>query len=53
MQSVFDSRPLSLTAWARVVLVSATVFILVELEKWVLRSRRVLGAAVRAPIQSV
>lgn len=52
MQSVFDTHSLSLSAWARVILVSASVFILVELEKWILRSRRrVRGAAIRAPIQ--
>ncbi len=53
MQSVFDSHPLSMTAWMQVILVSASVFILVELEKWILRSRRrVRGAAIRAPVQS-
>jgi hypothetical protein len=36
----------------QVILVSASVFILVELEKWILRSRRrVRGAAIRAPVQ--
>ena len=53
MQSVFDSHPLGVTAWMRVILVSASVFIFVELEKWMLRSRTERrAAAVRAPTQS-
>jgi hypothetical protein len=52
MQSVPDSHPLSITAWVQVILVSASVFILVELKKWVLRLRRGLrGAAIQAPVQ--
>jgi hypothetical protein len=36
----------------QVILVSASVFILVELKKWVLRLRRGLrGAAIQAPVQ--
>jgi magnesium-transporting ATPase (P-type) len=53
MQSVFDSHPLDVAAWARVILVSASVFIFVELEKWMLRSRaNPRAAVVRPPIQS-
>jgi hypothetical protein len=49
---VFDSHALSITAWMRVIFVSASVFILVEVEKWILRSRgRVRGASIRAPAQ--
>jgi hypothetical protein len=49
---VFHSHPLSITAWMRVIFVSASVFILVEVEKWILRSRgRVRGASIRAPAQ--
>lgn len=39
MQFLFESRPISLGDWVRVVLVAASVLFLVEAEKWVRRSR--------------
>lgn len=39
MQSLFDTRPLSAEAWFRVVTVALSIYVLVELEKWVIRAR--------------
>jgi magnesium-transporting ATPase (P-type) len=40
MQTLFHSRPLSLDAWIVIVSVAASVFVLVEIEKSLLRARR-------------
>ena len=36
-QTLFATRPIGPDAWARIVLVASSVFVLVELEKWVVR----------------
>jgi hypothetical protein len=43
LQALFASAALDAAAWGRVLLVAASVFFLVELEKWLLR-RRSVGA---------
>ncbi|MEW5791717.1 MAG: cation-transporting P-type ATPase [Pseudomonadota bacterium] len=45
MQQLFDTRPLGLRDWAWILLVSPSVFVLVELEKWLLRRAMRKGAA--------
>lgn len=47
MQSAFGSESLGAAAWLRVILVSASVFVLVELEKWILRSRNMVRRPMR------
>ncbi len=39
MQSLFDTRDLSAETWVRLVAVGYSVYVLVELEKWILRAR--------------
>jgi magnesium-transporting ATPase (P-type) len=39
LQFLFETRSLDALAWLRIVLVAASVFVLVELEKWLIRSR--------------
>jgi len=39
-QMLFSTRPIGADAWLRIVLVAASVFVLVELEKWVMRRFR-------------
>jgi magnesium-transporting ATPase (P-type) len=41
MQSLFHTAPLGADVWARMALLAAAVFLLVEAEKWLLRRRRV------------
>ena len=40
LQALFDTRALPAEAWVRLVLVAASVFVLVEAEKWLLRHKR-------------
>jgi len=40
LQMLFSTRPIGADAWLRIVLVAASVFVLVELEKWVMRRFR-------------
>ncbi len=40
MQVLFDTRPLPLAAWIRLVAISSSVYVLVELEKWAIRRWR-------------
>lgn len=40
LQMLFATEPMTLAAWLRVILVSSTVFILVEMEKYLLRDHR-------------
>ncbi len=46
MQYLFGTAPLQPDAWLRCVAVGASVFLLVELEKWIMRRRHVRAAAV-------
>ena len=39
MQALFDTRDLSFETWSRITVVSFSVFILVEIEKWAMRVR--------------
>jgi magnesium-transporting ATPase (P-type) len=41
MQALFGTAPIGGREWAMIVLVSSSVFVLVELEKWFIRTRRV------------
>jgi magnesium-transporting ATPase (P-type) len=38
MRALFHSAPLSLEAWGRIVLIAFSIFLIVELEKWLVRA---------------
>ena len=40
MQMLFNTTDISLETWVRIILVATSVFILVELEKYLLRKRK-------------
>jgi hypothetical protein len=43
MQTLFDTRPIGLDSWIRILLVGFVIFVLVEVEKTVLRRLRKLA----------
>ena len=53
LQALFATTALDLAAWGRILLVAASVFFLVELEKWLLRRRARRPAAGLARAQSL
>jgi hypothetical protein len=48
MQRLFGTADLGAMAWIRIVLFGAVVFVLVELEKWLLRARLLRQGNVKA-----